>query len=137
MCIRDRSIFGSVPTINRAKAKETGSTVLKRVGGVDALIDRFPLDRGEANTSLVGLTLRIADALEPADRGIAEALRSEALRLVQSTTEAGERRHSETAAQVVSSLRELFQRPGVREIAIDESKERPDLAQAAVPKRIR
>lgn len=73
----------------RAAGGKAAQIVLERFGGYSAVANRLPFDRGDANSALVQLCLRMADAIEATDQRLAATLRGEAVRMATNTSQAG------------------------------------------------
>ncbi len=73
----------------QAAGAKAAHIVLERFGGYSAVIERLPFDRGDANSALVQLCLKMADAVEATNQRLAATLRGEAVRMGTNTSRAG------------------------------------------------
>lgn len=107
---RNEHLFNG-DTIADDDASTLADRVLRRVGGFEQLIKEVPLDRGQANRSVVQITLSLADVVKDEHPEFAQSLQRNALRLLRSTTEAGERRHSLEAERTLDAINEILNNP--------------------------
>lgn len=84
---------------------EAARIVLERFGGYSAVAKRLPFDRGDANSALIQLCLKMADAIQASNQQLATTLRSEAVRMGSNTSQAGS---PSTAFDVKGLLNELW-----------------------------
>ena len=68
---------------------KAAQTILERFGGYSAVANRLPFDRGDANRALIQLCLKMGDAIEATNHGLAATLRGEAVRMGTNTSQAG------------------------------------------------
>jgi NTP pyrophosphatase (non-canonical NTP hydrolase) len=73
----------------QAAGAKAAHIVLERFGGYSAVAKRLPFDRGDANSALVQLCLKMADAVEATNQRLAATLRGEAVRMGTNTSQAG------------------------------------------------
>lgn len=118
---------------DHAQGEQLANRVFARIGGYPSMLERFPFDRGQANQDLVQATLLLATALQDDYPGYAESLNRNALRLMQSKTEAGEREHSPQAADTIEALQAIFRKPEVAEQIATQEFESDYLAKAGLP----
>lgn len=110
--------------LSRDTAEVLAGRVLREIGGWDELIS-LPLDRGDANRRLVESIMRLADKLQDELPALAESLRRNALKLMQSTTEPGSRTHSARAVEAIQevdallSSADISEREDVRRFGVD------------------
>lgn len=101
----ESELFG----FSHAEAVKQGTkacnAALDYVGGYPALAKQIPLDRGEANKSLVMLLMELSAAVESKDADVASRLSHAAIRIGKQVTEAGARTHSHLAEADVELLR--------------------------------
>ena len=95
-------------------AEALASRVLRKIGGWEELI-ALPLDRGDANRKLVEAIMRLAETLQDDLPALAESLRRNALKLMQSTTEPGSRTHSSRAVEAIQAVDALLSSEDVSE----------------------
>ncbi|SEE67770.1 CHAT domain-containing protein [Rhizobiales bacterium GAS188] len=107
----DEQPFAQDPRDFSTKGATAAQTVLERFGGYAAVAQQLPFDRGDANNALVLLCLKLADAVEATNQGLASTLRSEAVRIGANLSPAG----SPNAALDVKSLLDEL-RTGWREL---------------------
>ena len=88
-----------------AAGAEAAHMVLERFGGYSAVAKRLPFDRGDVNSALIQLCLKMADAIEATNQGLAATLRSEAVRMGTNTSQAGS---PSTTLDVKGLLNELW-----------------------------
>jgi NTP pyrophosphatase (non-canonical NTP hydrolase) len=96
-----------------AFAKEGGEIaheVLEFLGGYNGLTDQLPLDRGDANRSLVTLCNAIADAVEASSPEIAGSLRAEAVKIGANVRPAGTPRAPVDMQQILQSVETGWQK---------------------------
>lgn len=105
------SLFGVDPEEFEKRGIAVADNVLANMGGYPRLA-ALPFDRGEVNSALVVLCLRLSDALEATDPGATLKLRSIALTAASAVAPAGSRGHSNAVAKVLSEFHELL--PHVR-----------------------
>lgn len=129
----DERLFGYVERDDAAS--EIVAKVLARVRGYPSLLRRFPMDRGEASTTLINESNAIASAIENEDPEAAKRIRSAAEFLADSQSDPGERAHSPAALVAVQSLQESFREPIVAAAIAERGVEL--LAQPALPNSIR
>lgn len=100
------SLFGLEPEAFEARGVSVADEALANMGGYPRLA-ALPFDRGEVNSALVVLCLRLSDALEASDPVATAKLRSIALTAASALAPAGSREHSGTVAKVLSELQSL------------------------------
>jgi NAD(P)-dependent dehydrogenase (short-subunit alcohol dehydrogenase family) len=54
------NLFESSADVMIAEGKTAAQAVLKEFGGIPKILERFPVDRGDANTALIVLLLKLA-----------------------------------------------------------------------------
>ena len=129
----DPHIFRTGSVVDASLAERTSETVLKRVGGVEGVISRFPLDRGEANAAIVQQASALADALRGRDADLADSFRRIAFKLARSRTKAGDHGHSPEAKEAVLLFRQLLSESSLAREAAATVIEPGDLTMVAVP----
>lgn len=88
--IKDFSkMFSLVPKTLEERAKETSEKILNSLGGVEGILSKFPFDRGETNSALVQLCLRLAEITSEINPSASNTFRSVALTASLSQTLAG------------------------------------------------
>jgi NTP pyrophosphatase (non-canonical NTP hydrolase) len=92
------------------RAIKACEAVWDHLGGYSGLLQETAteslFDRGEANRVLVVFCLKMADLVEDEDPGVAQTLRSAAIKAGTSTTGAGTKMRSQSVAEVVETLRQ-------------------------------
>lgn len=104
----------SAKRMSRDTAELLAGRALKQIGGWDGLIV-LPLDRGGTNRRLVEAIMRLAETLEQELPNLAESLRRNAFKLMQSTTEPGARNHSARAVEAVQEVNALLSSADISE----------------------
>lgn len=95
----------------RSDAADLSRRIFEELGGFRGLIEKsIPLDRGQTIVALVEATLELAEQLDSDFPEYAESLRRNAMRLIQSATQAGEKQHSLAAEQTILGLFETLSR---------------------------
>lgn len=94
------------------EGKLAATAAFENVGGYAGLIQALPFDRGDANHALVQLCLKIAEAVEESNSGLAASLRAEALKLGDVAREAGTARGEQPAHGLVDRLRSVWRDMG-------------------------
>ena len=105
------------------RGKEVGSSVLQELGGLPAIANQLPLDRGETNRAMVLLCLRLSDEVRPKNSDLAEHLHNAAIRIATDTRSPGSRNHAEASAHVVELLSTVW--PQLRLAVIPEDASLP------------
>jgi NTP pyrophosphatase (non-canonical NTP hydrolase) len=87
------------------------SAVLQSLGGHRKLVEGFPTDRGDANSALILLCMKLATAVETSNLVLSERLRAAAIELGSSTSAPGtlDANHSlATKPELITALREVW-----------------------------
>lgn len=74
-----------------SEGRLAGAAVLQSLGGFRKLAERFPADRGDANSALIVLLLKLASAVEESQPALAERFHSAAIELGSAVSDAGAR----------------------------------------------
>src|SRR5439155_24198037 len=90
------------------RGKDVGSSVLQELGGLPAIADQLPLDRGETNRAMVVLCLRLADEVRAKNTKLAHDLHEAAIRIATDTRMPGSRSHAQASAAVVDLLSSVW-----------------------------
>jgi NTP pyrophosphatase (non-canonical NTP hydrolase) len=112
------------------EASQAANNVLGRLGGYIGLVERLPFDRGETNRALVILCLKLADAVQAENPGVAERLRSAAVKVAVAATYAGSRVHPAEITECVNSIQSMIPSIGLK---VDEVS---SLASPTLPSRL-
>lgn len=107
--------FVEDPQDFQTRGAKAAQAVLERYGGYPAVAEQLPFDRGDTNSALVHLCLKMADAVESTNQSLAATLRSEAVRMGANPSPAGS---PSSALDLTSLLDEL--RTGWRELSEGE-----------------
>jgi hypothetical protein len=87
-------MFGLDFETSNERGKEVAAKALAELGGHPGVINSFPVDRGEANRTMMMLYLRLGqDADASGDSALGERLRAAAVRLGSNIATAGSRAH--------------------------------------------
>jgi len=73
------------------EGKRAAQEVLKEIGGIPKLVERFPADRGDANSALIALLLKLASAIEKMQPDLSDRFHAAAIELSASVSEPGSR----------------------------------------------
>ena len=100
----------SFETLERnQEGKTVSAQVLSEVGGLEAIVEKLPLDRGQINSSLILVCLKLAGKLEELDQNeIAKQLNDFALKLGSVKAEAGSIANTDGLAEMINVLSEAF-----------------------------
>jgi len=109
---KDDDLFELDLASAQAEADETSKKVLDQLGGLQAVVDHFPFDRGDVNRALVKFCLRLADVIPEGDNEVSERLRSAAIRIAVSATYPGSREQPHEIREAVESLQPLLKELG-------------------------
>lgn len=85
-----------------------GTSVLQALGGLPAVADQLPLDRGETNRAMVLLCLRLADEIRSRNTKLSAELHAAAVRIATDITPPGTAKRTDSAAAVVDVLRSVW-----------------------------
>lgn len=108
---QDEAVFQIEGLTTSGRGADVGGRLLENVGGYKGVIRRFPLDRGAANSALVFLLLRLAEAVKDKPQ-VAERLRSAALTVGSSVSYAGSRQQSVEVKSVLEMLQTILPEVG-------------------------
>jgi NTP pyrophosphatase (non-canonical NTP hydrolase) len=108
-----------------SQGSEAASTVLQSVGGYQQLAERFPADRGDANSALMVLCLKLAEAVDKTNSVVAERFRSAAIELGSAPAPAGSKQgqsflstHGDLLVMFREVLRTLQASPGAPDVGL-------------------
>jgi hypothetical protein len=104
----DEDLFIADPASFSGQGKAVSVRALDRAGGYSGLASRFPFDRGDANSALILLCLRLADAVLEVKPEVAETLRRAAIQLGAVATYPGSPYHSFNGAALLEAVRETW-----------------------------
>lgn len=94
-----------------AQGRLSAAAVLRSIGGVGKLAERFPADRGDANSALMLLCMRLAAAVEKTNTALADRLHSVAIELGSKQSDPGSRRREDFLSShdgLLAALRETW-----------------------------
>jgi nucleoside phosphorylase/NTP pyrophosphatase (non-canonical NTP hydrolase) len=103
------------------RGRVMGGTVLESLGGLPAVADKLPLDRGETNRALLLLCLKLAVEIQERDAPLAEKLRDAAVKAATDTRKAGSRDHAPASQDVVSLLGNVWPLLGLAAVPDDST----------------
>jgi hypothetical protein len=90
------------------EGRSAATAAFESLGGYAGLTEQLPFDRGDANHALVQVCMKMADAVESTNAGLATSLRAEALKLGEAAREAGTQRVDQPAHGLLDRLRAIW-----------------------------
>jgi NTP pyrophosphatase (non-canonical NTP hydrolase) len=104
-------LFDLSDDILMSEGKLAGEAVLQSLGGFRKLAERFPADRGDANSAIIVLLLKLAAGVETNQPGLADRFHSAAIELGTSVSNPGVRAgegYFSTHRPLMEALREAL-----------------------------
>ncbi len=97
-------LFNLDPPSADKRGKQVGLSVLEELGGLPAIANQLPLDRGETNRAMVLLCLRLSDEIRSKDSKLSTALHEAAIRIATDTRNPGSKDQADASNVAVDLL---------------------------------
>ncbi len=101
-------LFGLDPRYAEERGRKVGESVLDDLGGLPAIADQLPLDRGEANRALVLLCLKLSRELAAKNQKLATSLHEAAIHIAIDARTPGSRTHGLASSAVLELLSQVW-----------------------------
>jgi NTP pyrophosphatase (non-canonical NTP hydrolase) len=115
---KDEKIFFDDPVAFSEQGRQAADMVLASIGGVSPVLTKLPIDRGETNSAMVVLCLRLAELTQTADGTLASRLQAAAMTIGKAHTYPGSPAQTLSLTAVLDAVR-----AGLAKVGQDDRRE--------------
>lgn len=101
-------MFGLKAAEADERGKRIGRSILQDLGGLPAISDMLPLDRGEASQALIVLCLKLSQEIREKNNGLAMNLQQAAIQIASDSRDPGTKTHGTTSEAVLALLARVW-----------------------------